>query len=187
MGACDVAEAEVGVDQRRVGLDVRAHHQDVARLSVGSSASRPSSTSRSMSIWRGSVAAVHLDGAVVWARSAAGRTRCGDVGLQPAEQGIGMFTAAEIFVGVRFGGEAALEFAKVAAEVASSGWLTLRWLVSSRRGWALFACEFLPQSSLGWGSQRCRSCGWPAHGGARPRWTAACVPEQRQPLRQVYR
>ena len=46
----DVTEAEAGGDQRRVGLDVGAHDEDVARLQGrGRPASRPSSTSRSTS------------------------------------------------------------------------------------------------------------------------------------------
>ena len=47
-----VAEAERRRDQRRERLDVRAHDQHVARLSVGSSASSPSTTSRSTSTCR---------------------------------------------------------------------------------------------------------------------------------------
>ena len=108
-------------------------------------------------------------------RSAAGADRVGgDVGLQPAEQGIGMFTAAEIFVGVRFGGRLRWSSRRSRPRVASSGWLTLRWLVSSRRGMGPVRLRVSATGRRWDGAARgADRGGWPAHGGARPRWTAA--------------
>ena len=37
----------------------------------------------------------------------------------------------------------------------------------------VFACEFLPQVVAGTAARGADRGGWPAHGGARPRWTAA--------------
>ena len=128
----DVAEPEVRVDQRCVGLDVRAHHQDVARFQrgiVGEQAEQ--NLAEHVDLAGRAVAAVHLDGAVVIAQLPAVRTDGvgGDVGLQPAEQRVGMLTATEVFVGVRVGGQAALELAQVAAEGGQ------QWVVGRCGGW----------------------------------------------------
>ena len=64
----DVAEAEARDDQRRVGLDVRAHDEDVAGLQrrvVGKQAEQH--LAQDVDLAGGAVAAVHLDGAVVGA------------------------------------------------------------------------------------------------------------------------
>ena len=91
-----VAEPEVGDDQRRVGLDVRAHHQDVARLQrrvVLQQAEQH--LAQHVDLTGRAVAAVHLHGAVIrreraplWPNGIGG-----DVGLQPAEQGVGAVVA----------------------------------------------------------------------------------------------
>ena len=68
-----VAEAEAGDDQRRVGLDVRAHDEDVAgleRLVVGEQAEQ--NLAEDVDLAGGAVAAVHLHRAVV-GRVASGR------------------------------------------------------------------------------------------------------------------
>ena len=62
----DVAEPEARDDQRRVGLDVRAHDEDVAgfeRLVVGEQAEQH--FAEDVDLPGGAVAAVHLHGAVV--------------------------------------------------------------------------------------------------------------------------
>ena len=71
----DVAEPEVCVDQRCVGLDVRAHHQDVARFQrgiVGEQAEQ--NLAEHVDLAGRTVAAVHLDGPVVIAQRSAVRT-----------------------------------------------------------------------------------------------------------------
>ena len=156
-----VAEPEVRVDQRRVGLDVRAHHQDVARLQrrvVGEQAEQH--LAQHVDLAGRAVAAVHLDGAVVVVQRPAVRPDGvgGDVGLQPAEQSVGMVAAAEDIRRWRVGGQAALQLAQVAAEGGQQRMADLRWLVSSRRG--MGPCsgrELRHRSSLGCGSHRCRS------------------------------
>ena len=105
MNALDhVAEAEARDDQRRVGLDVRAHDEDVAgleRLVVGEQAEQH--LAQDVDLAGRAVAAVHLHRAVVGVeRSAfAAHGIGGDVGLQPAEQRVRTVVAAEVFVGVR--------------------------------------------------------------------------------------
>jgi hypothetical protein len=56
---------------------------------------------------------VHLHRAIVGQQRAALRANGvgGDVGLQPAEQRLGMGGATEVFVGLPVGGQAALQFA----------------------------------------------------------------------------
>ena len=114
-----VAEAEARDDQRRIGFDVRAHDEDVAgfqRLVVGEQAEQ--NLSQYVDLAGRAVAAVHLHGAVVGAQRPAVAPHLvgGDVGLQPPEQRVGMAVAAEILVGLRVPRQAALQFAKVAAE-----------------------------------------------------------------------
>ena len=90
MNALDhVAEAEAGDDQRRVGLDVRAHDEDVAgleRLVVGEQAEQ--NLAQDVDLAGGTVAAVHLHRPVVGLERSAFSAHDigGDVGLQPAEQ-----------------------------------------------------------------------------------------------------
>ena len=87
----DVAHPERGRDQRRVGLDVGAHHQDVARLEgrvVGEQAEHH--LAQHLDLAGRAVAGVHLDRVVVGAERAGRRVDGGvggDVVLQPAEQG----------------------------------------------------------------------------------------------------
>ena len=114
-----VAEAEAGDDQRRVRLDVRAHDEDVAgfeRLVVGEQAEQH--FPQNVDLAGGAVAAVHLNRTVIGLQRSAFAPHGvgGDVGLQPAQQRVGAVVAAEVLVGLRVGGQAALEFAKVAAE-----------------------------------------------------------------------
>ena len=68
-----------------------------------------------------------------------------------------MFTAAEIVRRRASGGEAALEFAKVASRVASSGWLTLRWPVSCGGDGPASVRLRVSATVTAGGSQRCRS------------------------------
>ena len=108
-----VAEAEASDDQRCVGLDIRAHDQDVARFErrvVGEQTEQH--FAQDIDLAGGAVAAVHLHGAVVGVQRPAFRPDRvgGDVGLQPAQQRVGAVVAAEVFVGLP-GGQAALQFA----------------------------------------------------------------------------
>ena len=158
----DVAEPEVRVDQRCVGLDVRAHHQDVARFQrgiVGEQAEQ--NLAEHVDLAGRTVAAVHLDGPVVIAqrsgrpdgprwrrcRTAASRAACRDAhGHRGIRRCAGRRAGC---AGARAG--------------RGRGWPavggpTLRWLVSSRRG--IGPCSpasFCHRSSLGCGSQRWRS------------------------------
>ena len=85
-----VAESEVGDDQRCIRLDVRAHHQDVARLQrrvVLQQAEQH--LAQHIDLTGRAVTAVHLHRAVIrgertslWPNGIGG-----DVGLQPTEQG----------------------------------------------------------------------------------------------------
>ena len=108
-----VAEPEASDDQRRIGLDVRAHDEDVAgfeRLVVGEQAEQY--FAEDVDLPGGAVAAVHLHRAVSWLVLPAFRPARvgGDVGLQPAEQRVGAVVAVEVFVGLR-DGQVALQFA----------------------------------------------------------------------------
>ena len=114
-----VAEAEARDDQRRVGFDVRAHDEDVAgfqRLVVAEQAEQ--NLSQNVDLAGGPVTAVHLHRAVVGAKRppVASHRVGGDVGLQPAQQRVGALGAWQVFVGARVVGQAALQFAEVAAE-----------------------------------------------------------------------
>ena len=92
-----LAEPERADDERRVGLDVRAHDEDVARLEgvvVGQQAEQH--LAQHVDLTGRPVAAVHLDRAVgLVALPRAGPDFVGaDVGLQPAEQGVGSVSGA---------------------------------------------------------------------------------------------
>ena len=130
--------------------------------SVGSSASRPSSTSRSTSTWRAGPWQL-----CTWTeRSSAASVRpCGRTAFaamsdcsQPSRVS-GRSRLGEMFVGLRIGGQAALQFAQVAPERRQQrmarrcgGWCP------SRRGIAPRApASARHSSSLGCGSHRCRS------------------------------
>ncbi len=66
LGAGCLTEPEGRREERRVGLDVRAHHQDVARLEsrvVGHQADQH--LAQHLDLAGGAVAGVHLDGVVV--------------------------------------------------------------------------------------------------------------------------
>ena len=87
-----VAETERCDDQRGVGLNVRAHHQDVARLQgriVGEQTQQH--LAQRLHLPGRTVAAVHLDGSViVGERPGVATNRVGpDVGLQPAQKRVG--------------------------------------------------------------------------------------------------
>ena len=120
MNALDhVAEAESGDDQRRVGLDVRAHDEDVAGLEclvVGEEAEQ--NLAQDVDLAGRTVATVHLHRPVIGLEPSAFSAHDvgGDVGLQPAEQRVRTVVPAEIFIAVRIRGQAALELAKIAAE-----------------------------------------------------------------------
>ena len=125
----DVAEAEARDDQRRVGLDVRAHDEDVAGfegLVVGEQAEQD--FAQYVDLAGGAVAAVHLDGAVVGLGCAAVGTDGvgGDVGLQPAEQRVGM---ASRLRGIRrsavSAGRLRCSSRRSRPSVANSGWCDL--------------------------------------------------------------
>ena len=116
--ADDVTKPERRDDQRRVGFDVRAHHENVARFKrrvVVQHAQHH--LAERVDLSGGTVAAVDLHRAVVVAElSRAGADFVGaDVGLQPTQQGVGSWCGADEFVGVA-AWQAALHFAKIAAE-----------------------------------------------------------------------
>ena len=159
--------------------------------SVGSSASRPSRTSRSTSIWRAGPwqLCTCTERSSVAQRPAVRPHRVGgDVGLQPAQQRVGQFYGHR---GIRrssaSAGRLRCSSRRSRPRVASSGCPTSRWLVSSRRGiWPCIARERLPQVVAGVrqpqvevvvGGQGVEQLDL---GGGQPG-----VPEQRQPLRQV--
>ncbi len=190
-----VAEAEACDDQRRVGLDVRAHDEDVARferLVVGEHAEQ--NLSENVDLARRAVAAVHLHRAVVGAQrpSVAPHLVGGDVGLQPAQQGVGAVGAGrsrEVFVGLRVRRQAALQLAKVAAEGGQQRMADLAVAgVAAAGDLAVHVGERLPQPVAGVrqpqvqivvGGQRVEEFDL----GARQPGVA----EQRQPLRQIGR
>ena len=112
-------QPEVRGDQRRVGLDVRAHHQNVARLQglvVGEQAQQY--LAQHVDLPGRAVTAVHLHGPVASGQNATVRTYRvgGDVGLQPAQQRIRMICAGKGFIACRSGRHAALQLSQVAAE-----------------------------------------------------------------------
>ncbi len=118
-----LAQAETGGDQWCVGLDVRAHHQDVARLQgrvVGEQAEQD--LAQHVDLAGRAVTGVHLHRAVgrVMGAALGADGVGGDVGLQPAEQGIGMGCGGQEFVGIGRR-QAALQFAQVAAQGGQQG------------------------------------------------------------------
>ena len=109
-----VAESEVRDDQRRVGLDVRAHHQDVARLQrrvVGEQAEQH--LAQHVDLPGRAVATVHLHRPVVVSQRTALRPNGvrGDVGLQPAQERVLAVATAHELIGVRVGRQGALQLA----------------------------------------------------------------------------
>ena len=161
--------------------------------SVGSSASRPSSTSRSTSTWR----------AGPWqACTCTERSDCrqrpalwpngirGDVGLQPAEQRVRAGgRRAEVLVGGDVGGQAALQLAQVPAEGGQQRMAdrAVTGVVAARNR-AAHAGERSPQVVAGVRQPQVKI----VVGGQRPDQLdlggrQPGVPEQRQPLRQVSR
>ena len=136
-----VAEPEVGDDQRCIGLDVGAHHQDVARLQrrvVLQQAEQH--LAQHVDLTGRAVAAVHLHRAVI------GRERAtlwpngigGDVGLQPTEQGVGSVVAGQVFVGLpgSAGRRVAVRAGPARASPAADG--------PTRGGWCLRAGGLSP-------------------------------------------
>src|SRR5512142_864777 len=116
--AGDLAKSEPGDDQRRVGLDVGAHHEDVSgleRFVVLEKAQEDVPQHVDLAVR--AVAAVDLDAAVIWdvGASCPAYLVGADVVLEPAEQRVGFGCATEVFVSLRLR-EAALEFTQVAAE-----------------------------------------------------------------------
>jgi hypothetical protein len=68
------------------------------------------------------------------------------VGLQPSQKCVGAVAAAEVFVGLRIGRQAALEFAKVAAEGGQQRMAHLAMAgVVAARNLAVYVGEGLPQ------------------------------------------
>ena len=116
----DVTEAERRGDQRRVVLDVGAHHEDVARLEARVVLEEPEQhLAEHLDLTRRPVAAVHLDRPVaVGEGTALGTDRVGaQVALEPAEQGLGERGRGDLDVrAVVARTEAALQLALVAAE-----------------------------------------------------------------------
>ena len=125
----DVTETERRGDQRRVVLDVRAHHQDVAWLERAFAANRilgavleqpEQHLAEHLHLPGRAVAAVHLDRPVGRVEAAALRARgvVAQVGLEPAEQRVGgrQRGRRRDLVVVDGRPEAALQLALVAAE-----------------------------------------------------------------------
>ena len=112
-----------------VTVDVRAHHQDVARLQRGVVDQQAEQhLPQHVDLPGRAVAAVHLHRPVIVPQRASLRATGirSDIGLQPAQQGVGPAGAAEELVGGDRGGQAALQLAQVAPEGGQQGWPTLR-------------------------------------------------------------
>ena len=182
----DVTETERRGDQRRVVLDVRTHHQDVARLEralagsviAGAVLEQPEQhLAEDLHLPGRAVAAVHLHRPVGRVEGAALRSRgvVSQVGLEPAEQRVGRRGRRHDLVVVGGRAEAALELALVAAErgeqrvpdpavadVVACG-------APGRRG--------RPAAARGrrWGGAATGAGrdGWPGRGAARSRWPAS--------------
>ena len=94
--------AERRLDQRGVGLDVGAHHQDVARLERGVVGQQPEQhLAQHLDLAGRAVARVHLHAAVVDVEDPAGRVDGGvgrDVGLEPGQQRPSVIEPVEILV-----------------------------------------------------------------------------------------
>ncbi len=148
-----LTEAEVGDDERGVGLDVGAHHQDVARLERRVVGQQPEQhLPQHVDLPGRAVAAVDLYGPVVVGQHAAGRTDRvgGQVGLQPAEQGIPAVRLAERLVGRGIGGQASLQLTQITTE-GGQQWvphLPMAGVFATRHG-AMYAGECPPQSVAG--------------------------------------
>ena len=115
----DLTEAEARRDQRRVGLDVGAHDEDVARLEgriVLEQAQQH--LAQHVDLAGRAVTAVHLDRPVRHRQRATRRPdRVGaQVGLEPAEQRVGRGGARVVMVEGVERREPALELAQVAAQ-----------------------------------------------------------------------
>ncbi len=174
-----VAEPEVGDDQRCVGLDVRAHHQDVARLQrgvVGEQAEQH--LAQHVDLAGGAVAAVHLHRAVIVGQRTAvpGRTVLAAMSdcSQP-EQCVGVRSRRRRIHRYRVGGQGALQLAQVAAQCRQQRVVGLRggWCrrdagsgCASRasatgRRWGAVATG---ADHDGWTARRAVRCRWPAAG-----------------------
>ena len=121
-----LTEAEVGGDQRGVGLDVRAHHQDVAglqRLVVGEQTEQY--LAQYVDLTGRAVAAVHLHRTVGRAMRTTLRPNLvgGDIRLQPAQQRVGVPGAGQDDVGRRGDRQAALQFPQIPPEGGQQGML----------------------------------------------------------------
>ena len=157
----DLAEPEGGRDQRGVGLDVGAHHEDVARLQRRVVLEQTEEhLAEHVDLAGRTVAAVDLDRAVVGGERAPcrGDGVGGEVGLQPAEQGGGTVrrpASASSTASTR--ARRALQLADVAAR----GWPAAggrpgRWLgvVAPRRRARAASDSACQSASPGWGSHR---------------------------------
>ena len=129
----DVAEAEAGGDQRRVGLDVGAHHQDVARLEGRVVLEQPDQhLAQHVDLAGGAVAGVHLDRPVAARRAGARRSgvgarwRAGRAWSQPSRvSGAGGIGVA-LVVGRDRASSARCSSRLSRPSEASSGWPTAR-------------------------------------------------------------
>ncbi|CFS10451.1 hypothetical protein BN1213_03750 [Mycobacterium tuberculosis] len=114
-----LTEAEAGDDQRCVGVDVGAHHHDVARLQrrvVLEEAEQH--LAQHIDLPRRAVTGMDLHRSVGIRQATPGGSRrvAGDVGLQPSQQRVGFGCGTKEFVGGPGGGQRALQFAHVAAQ-----------------------------------------------------------------------
>lgn len=120
-----LTEPEAGDDQRGVGLDVGAHHQDVARLQGGIVGQQPQQhLAQHVDLPGRAVAAVHLHRPVVGRPGpAAGVDGIGgDVGLQPAQQRLGPLGSTQVVIGHPDAGRLRRSSRRSRPSVASSGW-----------------------------------------------------------------
>ena len=129
--------------------------------SVGSSASRPSRTSRSTSIWRAGPwqLCTWTERSSLVCTRPSGRTALAVMSdcSQPSSV-VGSACGAEVFVGLRVGGQAALQFAEVAAERGEQRMVDVAVAgVVAAGDRAVYVGERRHRSSLGCGSHRCRS------------------------------
>ena len=145
--------------------------------SVWSSASRPSRTSRSTSIWRAGPwqLCTWTERSSLRSVRPSGRTALAVMSdcSQPSSVS-GCVTATEVFVGVRVGGQAALELAQVAAEGGQQRVSDVAMAGVVAAGDQRRARPRASATGRRWGAAATGGDRgvWPGHRAARPRWPA---------------
>ena len=157
----DVAEPEARDDQRGIGLDVRAHDEDVARFEGGVVGEQPQQyLPQHVDLPGRAVAAVHLDRAVVGGQPPPSRRTAlaamSDCSQPSSVSGRSADPRHSSVCGSA--GRLRCSSRRSRPSVASSGCPTSRCDVSPRAGTVpCTPCSDPHRSSLGCGSHRCRS------------------------------